>query len=65
MRLRIHKRYQEKRTMKLRAPMAMAVTLLAVVGSPAAAQVAPLTDQPFTLITVVGDVETNKALGWL
>lgn len=40
------------------------VTLLAI-ASPAFAQVTPLTEQAFTMITIVGDVDANKSLGWL
>lgn len=35
------------------------------VAAPAAAQVAPLTDQSFMSVTIVGDVEANRSLGWL
>lgn len=41
------------------------LSLLACAGSPAFAQATPLTDQAFTMITIVGDVEANKSLGWL
>lgn len=51
--------------MKLRPVWTTAVALLAVAAAPAAAQTTPLTDQAFTLITIVGDVDANKSLGWL
>ncbi len=51
--------------MKLRPVWAMAAALLTVAAGPVAAQTTPLTDQAFTLITIVGDVDANKSLGWL
>lgn len=50
--------------MEMRALFAT-LTLLALAGSPPAAQVAPLTDQALTMVTLVGDVDANTSLGWL
>lgn len=51
--------------MGIRTLSAMAFALIVGAVGPAAAQVAPLTDQPFMLVTIVGDVDANKSLGWL
>jgi len=51
--------------MKVRALSAAAFALITSAVAPAVAQVAPVTDQPFMMVTIVGDVEANKSLGWL
>lgn len=51
--------------MEMRTLSAMAFALVLGVAAPAAAQIAPLTDQSFMSVTIVGNVEANKALGWL
>ncbi len=51
--------------MKVRALSTVAVALITSAVAPAAAQVAPVTDQTFMMVTIVGDVEANKSLGWL
>lgn len=51
--------------MEVRALSAVAFALVMGAAVPAVPQVAPLTDQPFMSVTIVGDVEANKSLGWL
>ncbi len=51
--------------MNVRALAAVAFALITSAVAPAAAQVAPVTDQSFMMVTVVGDLEQNKSLGWL
>lgn len=51
--------------MDVRTLSAVVFGLMLGAAAPAVAQVAPLNDQPFMLVTIVGDVEANKSLGWL